>query len=93
MYPLKVSIYGDAQGVGGLVEEYNHGVHEGVVTLINKIRSRHPEIDPDHQYHLYPQIKDGKMGSRPASKALPEDGITFLEDCGVEQTDYLFYQP
>lgn len=92
MYPLRVWVCKDDFG-SEVLDEYNHGVHEGVVTLINKIRSRHPEIDPDHRYHLYPQLKDGRPGTRPASNALSEDGITFLEDCGVDQTDQLFYRP
>jgi hypothetical protein len=85
---MKVAVAGVKQS-----GEFNHGVHEGVVSLINKIRARYPDIDPNHTYHLYAPDGSTREGTRPSSQPLPEDGITFLEDCGVKQTDLLFYQP
>jgi hypothetical protein len=93
MYPMRVFTQKSAKG-DVYSDVFNHGVHEGVVSLINKIRNKHPDIDPNHTYHLYPQEPtSGTDAAKPSSKALPENDITFLEDCGVEQTDLLFYQP
>jgi hypothetical protein len=89
MYPLTVR-YHKSDGSWS-ADTVDHGVHEGVATLINKMRSRHPEIDPNNECHLYPEEKTTGYGTKSSSNMLPEDGTRFLEDYGVKQSDHLYF--